>query len=353
MKFKKLVALLLAGVMMFAPATVLAEENSQEGNLSGDAVVEGVVEKNVFDVKLPVVQSTDTTFDFVLDPQGLIAASIESGAAKGDYSGQTITDSLLFTNTDDDGNKTYTGTSNKLVAYNYGTVKVDVTVTATATPANGAVFTTDKTFADDTTSSVYLAIVGVESNEVAIDSSNKATAKAELAGVEDTNFEVTYDTGTNKYSYTLKSDYDKETAPNVEFGLTGKCNTNGVWTGNETATVDVVWTLAEHKDTPPTPTYGFAEASYTYVKGQELQITATPETEDATIVALAYKMTSEGDWTNFTANTDYTVDGNTITIPANSGACYSSASETPLNVILGVAYSDGKIYETSFAITQE
>lgn len=257
---KKLMALAMAGVLMCAPLTAFAtevdDESAAQGNLAGTGDVEGIVNKDVFKVVLPTVATGDTTFNFILDPQGLIK---DTAGAK--YTGATFdanAKGLYFANTVDSAT-TYKATSPALTATNKGTVDVDVTLTATADAATLKDDTkgytiglaADDTFANDKTTSVYLALVS--GDQTAALSADGATITDTLAAAPADAYEVTYDTTDSKYKYGLTAaaqaaDYNG--FKSIDFSLTGACNTAADWAAAEDAapSVNVAWTIKKHID---------------------------------------------------------------------------------------------------------
>lgn len=261
---KKLLALTLAGVLALNPMVALAADSTEspaEGELGGDGKIEGVVDKEIFVVELPTVTESDTTFDFILDPQGLIKET--TGAA---YTSKTFDDTakgVYFNNTAEGAAKDYSGASDALVAINKGTVDVDVTLEATVDALSGdgyeIVMTDDKTFASDTNTSLYLALkskVGSDEQEKAITTANdvsSAKIEASLDKAPDEAYEIKYADGAYKYQLTTAAsaaDYDGFAS--IEFSLEGACNTAETvdWSAakDATPTVDVTWSLKEHED---------------------------------------------------------------------------------------------------------
>ncbi len=260
---KKLMALAMAGVLMCAPLTAFAtevdDESAAQGNITGSGDVEGIVNKDVFKVVLPTVATGDTTFNFILDPQGLIKAT--AGAK---YTGATFDENakgLYFANPQADSTTKYMASSPALTATNKGTVDVDVTLTATADAATLKDTTkgytiglaADDTFANDKTTSVYLALVS--GSQTAALSADGATITDTLAAAPADAYEVTYDTTDSKYKYGLTAAAQAAGYTgfkSIDFNLTGACNTAADWAAAEDAapSVEVAWTLEKHVETP-------------------------------------------------------------------------------------------------------
>lgn len=130
----KFMALAMTGIMLCAPLSVNATQadapdDSAEGTTTGSGEVEGILDKEVFKVDLPVIPNdgSDTTFDFILDPQGLIRDTDSAAYDGADFDSKAA--GLYFKNTD--GSDTwYSAESDFLKAVNMSTIPVDISITA-------------------------------------------------------------------------------------------------------------------------------------------------------------------------------------------------------------------------------
>lgn len=253
----KFVALALAGAMMIAPLPVSAaeidSEDAAQGSTSGDGNVEGIVNKDVFKVELPTIpdDGSDTTFDFILDPQGLIKDT--NGAA---HTGDTFDENakgLYFANPQDGGGNKYMASSPALTAKNKGTTDVDVTLTATANTLSDSGYTIglseDETFTGDKSTSIYLALVS--GDQTAALTKDGATITNTLSAAPEDAYEVTYDNTNSNYVYGLTAAAqaaDYTGFDSLDFNMTGACNTAADWAVAKDATpgVDVAWELERH-----------------------------------------------------------------------------------------------------------
>lgn len=276
---RSLAALSLVSALALSSSFSLAAEETTspaEGSSTGTGKVEGIVNMDVFVVDLPTIdENSDTTFDFILDPQGLIAATGEAA-----YTDKTFEEdaTLFFANTG--GTTDYSSTSDSLVAKNKGTTDVDVTLTAT--PTTDFSFGTDKAFTDDTTSELYLELSD-GTNTKAL-TSEGATIETTLDKVGDDAYKVTYDD--SGYSYELDTDYND--FDSISFNLSGAANPNADWTDKENveSSVAVAWTLKEHeKNVAPTTSYDITYDSTTY---STIKLNLGAGTLAATDVAVAY-----------------------------------------------------------------
>lgn len=269
----KFVAIALAGAMMIAPLPVSAaeidSEDAAQGTTSGDGNVEGIVNKDVFKVELPTIpaDNSDTTFDFILDPQGLIKDT--NGAA---HTGDTFDENakgVYFANPQDGGGNKYMASSPALTAKNKGTTDVDVTLTATAKALSDSGYaiglSEDDTFTDDKSTSVYLALVS--GDQTAALTKDGATITDTLNAAPADAYEVTYNSTDNKYVYGLTAAAqaaDYTGFDSLDFNLTGACNTNADWAAAKDAapSVDVAWELEKHFE--PMETDGSLDAVIPY-----------------------------------------------------------------------------------------
>lgn len=248
----KIAALLMAGAMMVTPVTVYAADSevtdpeTAKGTIQGSGDVEAIVNKDVFSVVLPTVEDHASTFNFILDPQGVIKST--NNAA---YEGATFSDhtGVYFMNAAD----TYGKDSAVLTATNKSSYDVDLSLSATAsdladtTKGYRIPLTDDSSFADDMTTSLYLALVSgdktvpLTSTGAVITNQIKALSNA---------YEIAYDSSSKEYKYQLKA--GATGFKTSTFNLTGACNKKADWTIAKDAApkVDVVWEVSRHFEAP-------------------------------------------------------------------------------------------------------
>lgn len=350
-QFKKLIACVLAATLVLGSTTVFfgAEKTtSTEVNLGGGGNFEGTVDTEIFNVKVPTVNvATNTAFDFILDPEGLIETT--TGAAHKTASGDAIEfvtyGSMYFKVTDGK----YDVKSQVLTAENKSSVDVNITLQASVTvPAsNSAVtFVTDKAWtASDEGLEIYLAVAEVTEvsgdtvtlgTETAI--ANTATVTSSL--VKFNAYKTIYDTSTGKYQYVI-DDTLNVTADTYSFCLTGACNTEADWSDydeNANPTISIVWkvemvgaeakvvtdinggvyTADMSKSSGVTFNYTAADGvTITAIKGGAVGNAATDFMSYATIDATNKKVTIKGIWTSASGQRDLAFtfsDGTTKTI---------------------------------------
>lgn len=291
--YKKILAAGLA-VSMVMGSSVVALAEDQEGGTSGTGGLEGSVSTDVFSVVLPSVPETgDTTFDYILDPEGLIA---KAGADK--YTDKTFEENatLFFANTAEGAAKDYSSTSDALKVINKSSSDVAVEVKATVESIDGINMSEDKTFADDTNTSLYLALKD-DNGEDAITSEEGAFLSATIDAAADDAYEVKWNATDNKYENVLTDeakadDYTGFSA--YTFQMTGACNAAGDWSGlTETApVVNVVWSVKDPFVTGPRVTLSpSGEVNIVNLEGVYTSFVLNDGTDDWTLGG------ADGTWT--------------------------------------------------------
>lgn len=259
--FKKFVVFTMTCMLALTPVTAFAAEGDIEeapatGDASGSGEIEGIVNKDVFCVTLPTIDDSADTFDFILDPQGLIAATTGGSLGSSTYEDGA---SLLFHNSADDATTDYSSQSDVVEILNKSTFDVDVTVTAEVSDLTDATAEAEGTYAivmkdsdsytSDTDTSMYLAL-DIDGTETAI-TADGATATKKIDKVPEGSYEVTY-TSEDGYQYTLKDSVTE--FPKAELSLTGSCNTTATvdWEAAKNATpgVELTWSVDKHVDGP-------------------------------------------------------------------------------------------------------
>lgn len=326
-RFKKFVAVATACALMMTPVSVNAEgETSAEGSTTGSSQLEGIINKDIFSVVLPTIATGDTTFDFIIDPQGLIAAT--GNAA---YPNATFNDAdkgLFFKNDADN----YSSTSNSLTAVNKGTGVVDVTLSATAdalkddTAGYSIQLADSASFASsDTTTSLYLALAS-GSDTVALTEEGASISTSLEAAPADA-YEVKYENGAYSYGLTDVAEAADYTGfDSLDFNLTGACNTNADWTAAKDATpaVEVTWSLKKHYD----------DISVTKLASSSAPITVT--TGGEVMSATYVKINGVANSVTLVKGTHYTVNGNSLTLSSTLTKAYTK-NET----VIKLTYADG------------
>lgn len=231
MKSKKLLALALSASMVMGSG-VVAFAADEEGAATGNGTVEYVAQSDVFSVVLPT--SAGTTFDYILDPDGLITQT--SGSK---YTGKTFAkdDTVYFLHAEKvsgtaigetspgTDNLDYTATSDAIKVVNKSTQQVTLKVDAKIASATGVVMATADTMSG-TGENLYMALVG---NDGTTDTTKAlTTAGVQLTaniGADATAYETTYDAAAKEYKKTLTAAAqaaDYAGFKSYTFKLTGK-----------------------------------------------------------------------------------------------------------------------------------
>lgn len=315
MNYKKIMAAALAATMTVGSSMIAF---AAEGTATGTGKLEGTVDTEVFSVVLPVVAEDGSTLAFTLDPEGLISKT--NSAA---YGGATFGDgTLFFANVGEDAT-TYSNTSDTLTVTNKSSIKADVTISAKVTGNTGIVLTDDKTFADDTTASMYLAIVDAGNAAGVAIGDTGATVTAQIGEAPDGAYEYSW-TEDDGYKYALKADTSGITFETYEFKLTGAANAAGDWSAltDVTPQVDIIWTVVPHSD-------AYVSSTTLSVGSESVAVNAP---ENVTISDVVLNKT-DGSVVVLALGNTYTFDGNTLGIKEAIVNAYSGATIT-------VTYSD-------------
>lgn len=291
------------------PTTEETVADPTSGGLGGNGTIEGVVKKDVFKVVLPTTDENTNTFDYRMDPQGLIAATDKAAYGEGYTFAEGA--SVFFQNKD----KEYSATSNALTITNRSTMAVNVTLTAKVDEVSGLTMADSATFdAADTATELYLALIGGEgeSAQTKAITTSGVTITAEMAAAPAEAYKAAYVDGEYVYALTdAASAEDYAGFATYSFKLTGACNTNAKadWTELKEANprVDVVWTV-----TDPTAQVNIVESDGTediviYYDGEK------PSGIKLTPPSTAVKNTA----VDLAAGTNVTVDDEKITIKAS------------------------------------
>ena len=355
---KRAIAMALATTMVLGSSmTAFAADNT--GSTSGDGTSEGHVEQKKVYVVLPTVPENDTTFNYTMDPEGLIGETEGAKYESGTTFPQSGDTGVYFLT----GEKTYANASKALTVSNQSSCDVELTVEVEATSADTDIpLVAESALASATEASLYLGLVVGSEDPVAITKDAKATKTVTLTG-KPGNFKVAVNSAGDGYEYRALTldEYkalDGNSAAteiaweNVSFNLEGATTTGKEITATTTApTVEVTWSWVDPAATPATP--GFTEADYTYTAGSNMVIDVNLPEGATGLSVVAYKTEGAASWSYFTADTDYTYANNKITFPADSGKLYTVASgrTEDLAVTIGFKADAGDtIYEAGLVI---
>lgn len=253
-KFRKVLAAVLAATMVLGSG-VVANAADPQGAGEGKGEVHVVKNPEVFDVVLPT--SSGTTFNYILDPTGVIEKTkyeAFGGATAATFDG---TGNMWFENkkaTESDPRK-FTNESDPINAYNKSNISVDIEVVAHLATPSGITIATQSVIGNTTASpSMYLAMKATENNaskEYPIKVAG-TTATASIATASEDAYETRY---VNKeYVNQLKATAAELKESDADFGtlfqkysftLTGDCNPDAEWKDLTTdpPVVNLVWTI--------------------------------------------------------------------------------------------------------------
>ena len=253
-RIRKLLTVVLSTSMVlgctitaFADATTeVAEEGS--GTYEG-----GKTPYNTISVTLP----TDLAgiYDYIADPNGLIAATSAARYGGADFSGGT-TGIFFETVKADAGAGTaakYTNKSKVETITNNNAQDLDITIKLEQKTAGSEVIEysdTDTFEATDKANKIYLAVTdGAESNaKTAALGSSAAILTTTVAGVPD-NYREVWDGTAEKYAYELKAQDQLSAWNSCSYNLVGALNKHATWEdGVNFPEIKVTWSYAEHSD---------------------------------------------------------------------------------------------------------
>lgn len=287
MKSKKAIALSLCAAMIIG-SSMTAFAADQSGQDEGTGEVQYMATSDVFSVVLPT--DAGTTFDYLLDPDGLIA---KTGGAR--YTGKAFDDgkTVYFLHgskvdgtvggTAGTANCDYTDTSDAITVTNKSTEAVDLTVTAKIAAADGVKMAAAAGMSNEG-ENLYMALVG---NDGTNDTVKPLTADTE--GVK-----LTATIGADANAYEVKwipaagdkpGRYEKQLTTAAQatdytgfksytFKLTGACKANDAALTalkENPPKIDLTWSVKDftQKDTAPS----IATKSYTVAANTPVEIT--------------------------------------------------------------------------------
>lgn len=259
-KTKRFLAVVAAMAMALAPTSTFAAQSPAEttGSAANGGQLEGAIVKEYVDYVAPTV--SPNSFDFVLDPQGLIAATDGKTVKGGSVQNVTTEAGVSVYFKQDDH---FAVSSDALTVTNKGTSELSISVKATMgldTTGSSINVVTDTAVVDTTSGALNLRIhldqVSGGSATAALAKDADVTTKSALSvdvtteAADPDDFDVTK-SAAGVYSYAPTQD---TTGGSVSFVFQGECNTadEADWTkvNGMTATFDVVWDIKAAGSTP-------------------------------------------------------------------------------------------------------
>lgn len=261
MRRKRLIALVLSAAMV-AGNSAVAFAADMEGGEQGKGEVQYVATSDVFSVVLPTEKASGTasTFDYLLDPDGLIAATKTQTDKR--YTGEFEDGkTLYFKHAAQVNGKDYTDTSDELKVINKSTQGVVLTVTAKVAAADGVTMDADGTFsAAAGAGNLYLALVGKVSGETN-DTIKALTADGVTASVtipaDENAYAVTWNATAKQYEKALTSAAAAAGYSGFKdytFKLTGACKANDaslLALKENPPKIDLTWSVKDFTVTGP------------------------------------------------------------------------------------------------------
>lgn len=237
---KKTVALTAAFAMTLSMSAVAGAATNTTGDLKSDSLLEGYVNKTVYDITVPTIAKNG--LDFTVDPQGLL------DIADGDETNYTLGEgAVYFTNAGSPA--TYSNTSDAIELINNSSFDIDVSLDIEVTAADAGITLVEKDdLATAETPSLYLGLIvagesAVSDSAIAITDDYKGTpetlsAVPEINGTSVTKgytIKATQDKpegsdavaspNGNYYTYELAGGYDPAVdGKKVKFALEGQCD---------------------------------------------------------------------------------------------------------------------------------
>ncbi len=260
--YKKFLAVSLTAAMVFGSTmTAFAGDLSDGGDdtestTPAAGVGEGEGSYEGGEMKYPTLSVTlptipEGTYDYIADPNGLIAATSGEKYENSTFTGTTGV--FFLTSTADDGAKTYTADSAALSLTNENAQDIDVTVKLEQKTAGDSTikYAENAAFdAADKDNKLYLAITdgaATDPKVAALTGTGAATIKTTVAGIPG-NYEAGY-TEADGYKYVLKDEADLTDWNECSFKMTGALNMNAKWGDDlDFPAIKVTWSYAEHRD---------------------------------------------------------------------------------------------------------
>lgn len=296
-KFKKIMALALAMVMVIGGSMTAFAEEPTSGSSTGAGTSEGHVDKHVIKVVLPTVADGTTPFAYTMDAERLIqettnakyanatfpakgtdtgvyfvtgknadsyeeVTGLEDGADVTAY--YTTTDQVEYTACGPDavydagttyyekkiGGNVYANTSSALTVTSQSSDKVVLTVEVEASQADTDIALVDTAPAAEVTDpQLYLALQ-LDGTNTAVKAGDKITQTVEIEGVE-SNFETVYTDGAYKFAPKAGD----LTWNSESFTLTGAVSKATVASTTTAPTLTVTWSYADPAAVPAVPTF--------------------------------------------------------------------------------------------------
>ncbi len=307
---KRILTIVLATSMVLGcTITAFAADTSSEGSGSYEG---GEMQYPMVSVTLPTIPAG--TYNYIADPNGLIALTSAAAYADSEFTGTTGVFFLTTPKTDAEGSKNqYTNKSAALEVVNQNAQDIDVTVKLEQKTAGdeGIAYSDTATFeTEDTAKKLYLAVT----DDAATDAQTQALSASAAAILTTTvegnpeNFEPSWDADEG-YGYVVKTveeGGDPLEWNDCSFCLTGALNKNASWEDGLTfPDIKVTWSYEEHSDVPAGPS--LAQTSYTKDAANTPIVVTVNNLGEDTIASVINNGSA-------LSSTFVTISGNTVTL---------------------------------------
>jgi hypothetical protein len=353
MKKVKGIVAFVAAVMALNSATVVFAAGKLGDTTKGVGTFEGNVSNNVFKVVVPALTEDTSTLDFILDPNDLLEKTEYARIKAADSEATFDADAKGFYFQNSTGDYSYSGKSDKIIATNKSTRKVDVSIKAVVSGCSGVTFTDyNNTDAMDWTSvtapTIYLALnndADPDTNGGTVSTNDDyqneitaarapvtgATPTAELTGkirgAKSDAFTLSYKDG--EYAYSTKEIVPTGAFQSYTFWLEGQAG--GKWDEIEDISpeLDLIWSFDEYVgDNVPSVNYDDSTNKLALSRSTDTTITLNFGTgsKKATEVSAITLKSAGNDDQNLLNNTTFaTLNDNKLTFKAALGSALSNS----------------------------
>lgn len=342
---KRFLAFVVASMMVvgssvtaFAAAGEPVTDNGT-GTYEGDDVTFAAI------ASFTVPAKPQTGFNYIADPNGLIAEAAANGKAT--YQNYTFdrtnTHGVYFPTSAADGKTTYTEKSAAVTITNNNASPLNVSVKIKQADGDSQAnvpFTDDATFGGATPStakSVYIAVTN-GTDTAAIKAGGAEVALSYALSGKISNYELTYNTTDSKYEYALKDGIQTTDATkwnSTSFYVTGALNENAKYEKDGSTEVKfpaITVTYDADPGAAPVKIKSGIEA-----KSGELTVKKAATVEEISLGATKLAAT-----THYTATAATTSKGSVVTFtPAATALAYNAVKASPDGVALTVKYNTG------------
>lgn len=340
-KMKKGLTVALAVSMVVGSSLTVLAADETSGGLDGTGTSNGHLEKKSVTVVLPTVAEGADTFNYTVDPEGLI----ETGK---DQAGNSVTkngDNVYFKNSAGG----YTSSSDTLKVVNQSSVAIDLTVKADIEGESTDIALANS--ADEIASAenalLYLGLkVGSDTEVVKATGASKTV---QIAGVEE-NFEVkAKDGGGYEYAVIDAPAAWKETT----LGLTGKCSSKDITDATTAPKVKVTWSWVDPSETPAEAAPSITDTNKTYnaTAGSPVNVNVSLGAGSLGASGIAsVEFVNGAGVRKPVASSDYSLANNVFTLTATAVSAFTNSTQATRDYV--ITFNDTDSTEATFTLTK-